>query len=233
MLFKLLTSSTPIRKDVFRVDIGKRWFRCSGAGWHPGLYEWFFESTRMGSKLRTREEELVYGFLGNVLGSDQSILEFGPGTGHYTVPLARRCARVVTVEVSETMQEYLRERLDREGLVNVETRPGRLQDGVDATEKFDGVLVMGPLFYVRDLEEGLTVLKAALKPGGWTIFTVPMQTPEGWLHALNELVARRRVYLRSPEETIEMAKKIGLKVEGTGKVGTGRRGLTLVVRARA
>jgi len=53
------------------------------------------------------------------------------------------------------------------------------------------------------------------------------------LHALNELVARRRVYLRSPEETIEMAKKIGLKVEGAGKVGTGRRGLTLMVRARA
>ena len=187
----------------------------------------------MGSTLRTREEEIVYGFLGDVLGPDQLVLEFGPGTGHYTVPLARRCAKVVTVEVSETMQEYLRERLGREGLANVETRLGCLQDGVDASEKYDGTLVMGPLFYVRDLEEGLASLKADLKPGGWTIFTVPMQTPEGWLHALNELVARRRVYLRSPEETIKTAKKIGLEVEGTGKVGTGRRGLTFVVRARA
>jgi cyclopropane fatty-acyl-phospholipid synthase-like methyltransferase len=215
------------------VNIDKWWFRSSGEGWHPGLYEWFFRSTRMGSTLRTREEEIVYRFLGRVLEPDQSVLEFGPGTGNYTVPLARRCARVVTVEVSEAMQEYLRERLDRDGLANVETRLGRLQDAADAAEKFDGVLAMGPLFYVRDLEEGLTALKTALKPGGWTIFTVPLPTPEGWFHALNELVARRRVYLRSPEQTMKLAKKIGLEVEESGKVGTGRRGLTLVVRARA
>jgi cyclopropane fatty-acyl-phospholipid synthase-like methyltransferase len=187
----------------------------------------------MGSTLRTREEQLVYGFLGALLEPGHWVLEFGPGTGNYTVPLARRCARVVTVEASETMQEYLRERLDQEGLTNVETRLGRLQDGVDTAEKFDGVLAMGPLFYIWDLEEGLMALKAALKPGGWTVFSVPLRTPEGWLHALNELVARRRVYLRSPEETVRTAKKIGLEVEGSGKVGTGRRGLTLAVRARA
>src|SRR5215213_7894041 len=118
---------TPMRKDVLRVNIDKWWFRSSGAGWHPGLYEWFFRSTRMGSTLRTREEEITYGFLETVLDPDQSVLEFGPGTGHYTVPLARRCARMLTVEVSETMQEHLRGRLAEEGLENVETRLGRLQ----------------------------------------------------------------------------------------------------------
>ena len=214
------------------MNIDEWWFRSGGAGWRPGLYEWFFRNTRMGSTLRTREEEIVYGFLETVLEPDQSVLEFGPGTGNYTGPLARRCARVVTVEISETMQEYLRGLLGREGLENVETRLGRLEDRVDPPERFDGVLAMGPLHYVRDLEEGLAALEAALKPGGWTIFTVPMRTPEGWLHALNELVARRRVYLRSPEETVKVAKKVGLEVTGTGKVGTGRRGLTFVVRAR-
>ncbi len=187
----------------------------------------------MGSTLRTREEEIVYSFLGTVLEPDQSILEFGPGTGNYTVPLAPRCSRIVTVEVSEAMQEYLRRRLSREGLENVETRLGRLEDTVNTSEEFDGVLAIGPLFYVRDLQDGLTALKEALKPGGWAIFNVPLRTPEGWLHALNELIARRRVYLRSPEETMKLAKKVGLEVEGSGKVGTGRRGLTLVVRARA
>ncbi len=186
----------------------------------------------MGSTLRAREEEITYGFLETVLDPDQSVLEFGPGTGNYTVPLARRCARMVTVEVSETMQEHLRRRLAEEGLENVETRPGRLENGIDPAERFDGALAMGPLHYVRDLEEGLAALGAALKPGGWTIFTVPMMTPEGWLHALNEFVARRRVYLRSPEETVKVTRKAGLEVVETGKVGTGRRGLTFVVRAR-
>ena len=62
---------------------------------------------------------------------------------------------------------------------------------------------------------------------------MPLTTPEGWLHALNELVARRQVYLRSPEETVKLAKKVGFEVEGSGKVGSGRRGLTFVVRVRA
>jgi len=182
--------------------------------------------------LRTREEEITYGFLETVLEPDRSVLEFGPGTGNYTAPLARRCARMVTVEVSETMQEHLRGRLAEEGLENVEIRLGRLEDRVDPAERFDGVLAMGPLHYVRDLKEGLAALRAALKPGGWSIFAVPLMTPEGWLHALNELVARRRVYLRSPEETVQVAKTAGLEVTGTGKSGTGRRGLTFVVRAR-
>ena len=186
----------------------------------------------MGATLRTREEEITYGFLETVLDPDQSVLEFGPGTGNYTVPLARRCARMVTVEVSETMQEHLRGRLAEEGLENVETRLGRLEDRVDQAERFDGVLAMGPLHYVRDLEKGLAALRASLKPRGWTIFTVPLTTPEGWLHALNELVARRRVYLRYPEEATKLTKKVGLEVTGTGKSGTGRRGLTFVVRAR-
>lgn len=215
------------------MDLGKWWFRSSGAGWRPGLYEWFFERTRMGSTLRTREEEVVYGFLGNVLKPDHAVLEFGPGTGNYTVPLARRCARMVTVEVSEAMQEHLQGRVLHEGLTNVETRLGRLEDGAGAAGKFDGVLAMGPLFYVRDLEKGLRALAAALEPGGWTVLTVPLPTPEGRWHALNELVARRRVYLRSPEETVRLAKRAGLEVERTSTVGASRKGLTFVVLAKA
>ena len=214
------------------MNVSKWWFQSSGAGWHPGLYEWFFRNTRRGAALRAQDEELVYEFLGAILEPNHSVVEFGPGTGNYTVPLSRRCARVVTVEPSEAMQEYLRRRLDQEGLTNVEARLGRLQDGVNTTEKFDGALAMGPLYYVQDFKEGLLALTAALKPGGWAIFNVPLLTPEGWFQVLNELAARRRVYLRSAEETVKLAEEIGLKVERSGTVGTSRRGLSLVVQAR-
>ena len=214
------------------MNISKRWFRSGGAGWHPGLYEWFFSNTRRGVALRAQDEEIIYGLLEGILKPTHSILEFGPGTGNYTVPLARRCARVVTIEPSEAMQEYLRRRLEQEGLTNVETQLGRLQDGVGATEKFDGALVIGPLYYVRDLKEGLLALATALKPGGWTIFNVPLRTPEGWFQFLSELFARRQVYLRSAEETIRLTEEVGLNVERLGTVGTTRRGLNLVVQAR-
>jgi SAM-dependent methyltransferase len=215
------------------VNVGEWWFRSGGEGWYPGLYEWFFSNTRRGTALRAREEELVYEMLTTLLESDHSVVEFGSGTGNYTVPLARRCASMVAIEVSEEMHGYLRERLLREGLANVETRPGRVEDGGDAVAKFDGALALGPLFYVRNLEEGLRAMALALKPGGWAVFSVPLLTPEGRFFSLNELVARRQVYLRSPEETARSAERAGLRVERTGIVGTSWRGLTLVVQAHA
>jgi cyclopropane fatty-acyl-phospholipid synthase-like methyltransferase len=214
------------------MNVGERWFRSGGAGWYPGLYEWFFENTRRGSALRTREEEIVYEMLGTCLEPDHSVLEFGPGTGNYTMPISRRCATVVTFEASEAMQRYLRQRLLREGLTNVETRLGRMENRVDMAEKFDGALAMGPLFYVRDLDESLLALATALKPCGWAVFSVPLLTHEGRLFALNELVARRRIYLRSPEEVVGSVERIGLRVRRSGTVGTSRRGLTFVVQAQ-
>ena len=174
----------------------------------------------------------MYEMLATILEPDHSVVEFGSGTGNYTVPVARRCAGVVAIEASEEMHGYLRERLYREGLANVETRPGRMEDGGGAVEKFDGALALGSLFYVRNLEEGLRAMALALKPGGWAVFSVPLLTPEGRFFSLNELVARRQVYLRSPEETARSAKRAGLRVERTGVVGTSWRGLTLVVQAK-
>lgn len=91
---------------------------------------------------------------------------------------------------------------------------------------------MGPFFYVRDFDEGLRALAAALKPDGWAVFGVPLLTPEGGLFVANELVARRRVYLRPCGETVDAAERAGLEVQRTGFVGTSRKGLTLVVQAR-
>ena len=111
----------------------------------------------------------------------------------------------------------------------MEVRQGRVEDG--AAGKFDGALAMGPFFYVRDLEDGLRALASALKPGGWAIFGVPLPTTEGRIFAANETLARRRVYLRPPGETLESVERAGLKVEQTGAVGTSREGLTLVIQA--
>ncbi|MDP8953180.1 MAG: class I SAM-dependent methyltransferase [Actinomycetota bacterium] len=214
------------------MKVGERWFRSGGEGWYPGLYEWFFSNTQRGTALRAREEEIVYDMLADALRSGHSVVEFGSGTGNYTVPVARRCAGVVAVEVSEAMNGYLRERLLREGLSNVGVRLGRVEDGVGTAESFDGALAMGPFFYVRDLEEGLRALAAALRPGGWTVFGVPLLTPEGRFFAMNELAARRRVYLRSSGETMRSVEEAGLEVQRSGIAGTSRKGLTLVVQAR-
>src|ERR687886_744679 len=118
------------------------WFRPDHTGWNPRLYEWF-SSTLLGGALRAREESTIYDLLGDVLERGHCILEVGCGTGNYTIPVARRCARMVAVDASPEMLRYTRERLDREGLFDVETQLERLPAEPGPEGGFDGALAIG------------------------------------------------------------------------------------------
>ncbi len=205
------------------------WFRTGGSGWHPGLYEWYFTRTRLGSALRARDLRVVFGALDSVLAPEHSVLDVGAGTGSYTLPVARRCRRVMAVDASPAMLEHLRSRLSREGVSNVETRHGWLPDGLETGEKFDGVVCLGVLSYVADLAASLEAMAGRLVPGGWLVFTVAPRTLEGRVHALVEAPMRRRVYLRSPSEAVAAAEGAGLEVLCSDRAGLTRGGITLLL----
>ena len=143
------------------VDARGRWFVPDYVGWDPRSFERYF-GTPLGASIRRREEAAVYDFLGTTLEPGHLVLEVGCGTGNYTVPVARRCARVVAIDSSPEMLGYLGERLDREGLHNVEVRSGRLPESVVSLDGFDGALVVGVLNYVRDLGDSLRSLSPRL-----------------------------------------------------------------------
>ncbi len=193
------------------MNSGDLWYRPGGTGWSPALYDWFFGRTRRGIALRAGEEAVVYRMLGGRVGRTATIVEYGPGTGHYTLPLARRCARLVAVEPSSSMRGHLRERLQREGIRNVEIRSGLLEDGLGGDERFDGALAIGPLYYARDLPAALSTLAAGLKPGGWSVFSVPLRTPEGAFQLVNELLVRRRIFLRHPGDATLATRQAGCR----------------------
>jgi SAM-dependent methyltransferase len=207
-----------------------RWFRPEHAGWDPRLYEWFFD-TLLGGALRAAEEATIYDFLDGVLERTHSVLEVGCGTGNYTIPVARRCARTVAVDASPEMLRYTRERLEGEGLFGVETRLGRLPAGAGPEGSFDGALAIGVLNYVRDTEGALKALVSSLKAGGWAIFNVPARSAEGRIYALAEFVNRRRIYLYSLPEIVGLGERMGLRVEVAATAGLSRGGITVVVGA--
>jgi SAM-dependent methyltransferase len=220
-----LNNETPMK------DARNLWFHPVEERWNPHFFERYFE-TPLGAAIRAREEEAVYDFLGTVLEPGHSVLEVGSGTGNYTVPVAQRCSDMVAIDSSPEMLQYLRKRLLREGVLNVETGTGQLPDKLGAPpERFDGALLVGVLNYTEYLVESLRALVSALKPGGWIIFNVPLLTLEGRIYALSELVSRRRVYLLSPADILVTAEKAGLKIENAVTAGFSRSGLTLMVGA--
>lgn len=160
----------------------ERWFRSPSAYWRPELYERYFTRTPIGSLLRRRDDRIVHAALDRLLAPEHEVLEVGAGTGHYTLGVARRCRRVVALDAAPEMVEYLRARADREGAANVEAAIGRLPDGIGPEGPFDGVVCLGVLGYVSDLEAALGALAGRLRPGGWALFSLPPRTAEGRLH---------------------------------------------------
>lgn len=221
-------SAPPSRADRFRA----RWFRSVSAYWRPDLYEGYFTRTPIGSLLRRRDDRIVHAALDRLAEPAHEVLEVGAGTGHYTLALARRCARVTALDASPEMVEYLRDRAAREGATNVEAEIGRLPDGIDAAGPFDGVVCLGVLGYVRELEAALGALAGRLRPGGWALFSMPPRSAEGRLHEVFELAGRRRVSLRSPAEARQAAARAGLEVAGESRAGLSGGGITLLLEAR-
>ena len=209
-----------------------RWFRSASAYWRPELYERYFTRTPIGSLLRRRDDRIVHAALDRVLEPEHEVLEVGAGTGHYTLAVARGCARVVALDAAPEMVEYLRARAAREGAGNVEAAIGRLPNGIEAAGPFDGVVCLGVLGYVADLGAALGALAERLRPGGWALFSLPPRTAEGRLHEAIELVGRRHVSLRSAAEAREAARRAGLGVVAEARAGLSSGGITLLLEAR-
>jgi ubiquinone/menaquinone biosynthesis C-methylase UbiE len=120
--------------------------------------------------------------------SGERILEIGPGTGYYTIPVAGRLGPRGSLEILDVRESYLEhsmERARRNGLSNIVARRG---DGgslpyPDAT--FDGAYLISVLGEISDPETALVELRRVLKPSGrlvlGEIFIDPDFPRFGWL----------------------------------------------------
>jgi SAM-dependent methyltransferase len=96
---------------------GEQWGRL--APWHD---EWVAHNDYV---------TLVLPRLGPCLGPKARVLEIGPGSGGFTVPLARIAAQVVAVEPSPGMRGLLASKLAQAGLSNVEILTQRIEESLD------------------------------------------------------------------------------------------------------
>ena len=117
------------------------------------------------------ERDITWRYLKDYLPPQGSILEIGAGTGRYTLELAKRGYAVTAVDFSSKLVEKCRIRMADEGLtekVRLVVADAR-NLGEVATEGFDAVLLMGPLYHLVEKEDRETAISEAhkrLKPGG-------------------------------------------------------------------
>ena len=102
------------------------------------------------------------------LGERSTVIEFGPGTGQFTLAAAPQCARVIAVDVSPPMLARLGEKLAAARLANIEIVHGGFLSYVHQGEPADFVYSRFALHHLPDFWKAtaLARVRSMLRPGG-------------------------------------------------------------------
>ncbi len=98
--------------------------------------------------------DVVLSRLPTQLGRRTRVLEIGPGSGAFTLPLASSVGQVVAVEPSRAMREALRRNIAEADLTNVDVLPERVEEGLaDVEGSFDLALASNSLYNVEPIDD--------------------------------------------------------------------------------
>jgi len=99
----------------------------------------------------------------------ERILEVGPGTGYYSLPVARWIAPDGVLEIFDLQQEMLDHtlrRAEREGIHNIAGRQGDAEQLPYEDDRFDAAFLTATLGEIPDQAAALRELARVLKPTG-------------------------------------------------------------------
>jgi ubiquinone/menaquinone biosynthesis C-methylase UbiE len=111
----------------------------------------------------------------------QTVLELGPGTGYFTVEVARRVGpegRLVCVDIQPEMIGALRRRLLRKGVANASPVVGDALGLPLADRSVDRAFLVTVLGELPDRAKALAELRRILKPGGILAITETLPDPD-------------------------------------------------------
>ncbi|MCX7839959.1 MAG: class I SAM-dependent methyltransferase [Anaerolineae bacterium] len=96
---------------------------------------------------------LVFPRLATYVSKSSRVLEIGPGSGAFTVPLARAVKQLVALEPSASMRQVLTNKLDEEWLTNVRILPHKVEEGLAELDgEFDLAFASHSLYNVEPID---------------------------------------------------------------------------------
>jgi ubiquinone/menaquinone biosynthesis C-methylase UbiE len=110
----------------------------------------------------------------------ERILEIGPGTGYYTLDLARWVGEAGSIDIFDIQQEMLDHTMQRageQGLINLTPIRGDAQHLPYDDESVDAVVLTTVLGEIPDQERALAEVARVLRPGGRLIVGELMGDP--------------------------------------------------------
>jgi len=160
----------------------------------------------------TRHNDYVTRVLPRLLArvnGDSRVLEIGPGSGAFTLPLARSVKELVALEPSPNMRAVLEHNLAQAGLGNVRVIPQPVEDGLSQlTGDFDLALASHSLYNVEPMDQ---VLRDLLRLARQIVILMGTGTPQPWYDALHcQMRGRRRTLPASFRQFYPLLMDLGL-----------------------
>ena len=121
----------------------------------------------------------------------ETVLEVGPGTGYYTLPVARWLTpggKLHVVDIQQEMLDHTMRRAGGEVITNIEPRRGDATALPYEDAMFDGAYLVTVLGEVPDQDAALRELRRVLKPSGRLVVGELFGDP----HMVGEASLRRR-----------------------------------------
>jgi ubiquinone/menaquinone biosynthesis C-methylase UbiE len=99
----------------------------------------------------------------------ERILEVGPGTGYYSLPVAERLGaegRLDVVDVQQEMLDHTLRRATEQGIANIAPQRADARELPYPDDAFDGAYLVTVLGEIPDQDAALKELRRVVKPGG-------------------------------------------------------------------
>src|SRR5215204_705590 len=103
------------------------------------------------------------------LAPGERVLEVGPGTGYYSLDVARQIApegRLDVLDLQQSMLDELMRRATDRGITNIEPIVGDAQNLPFPDATFDAAFLVATLGEIPDRDQALRELRRVLKSGG-------------------------------------------------------------------
>jgi ubiquinone/menaquinone biosynthesis C-methylase UbiE len=102
----------------------------------------------------------------------ERLLEIGPGTGYYSLPVAERLekGRLEVFDLQQKFLDLVAKRASERGIDNIVGWQGDAQDLLFEDDRFDGAFLVTVLGEIPDQDAALRELARVVKPGGRVVF---------------------------------------------------------------
>lgn len=140
-----------------------------------------------------QQPEKVIEFLGDL--SEKTIMDIGAGSGYFSVKLAQKAKKVIAADVNHEFQDYLKERIEKENIKNIELRKIPYDSPALQDKEVDIIFMVNTYHHIENRSDYFTKAKKGLKENGELIIIdffkteTPVGPPVKHKVAIDEVIA--------------------------------------------